>query len=277
MSEPLQPVYLVGAGPGDPDLLTLKALRLLQAADVVIYDRLVAKPILDLVPAGTTRIFAGKIARHHHIPQPEINALLVSLARSGRRIVRLKGGDPFLFGRGGEEAEHLARHGVPFEVVPGVTSASACTAYAGIPLTHRGLAHSVRFVTGHTRENTDLDLDWRSLADADTTLVIYMGRIHVRRIAAALIDHGLAAVTPAAAIVNGTRPDQVTILTTLAKLADRIEGLDMAAPTLLVVGRVVALAEQLDWFHPVATTPAAGVAATTPVDDLDDRESSQQG
>lgn len=277
MSEPLQPVYLVGAGPGDPDLLTLKALRLLQAADVVIYDRLVAKPILDLVPAGTTRIFAGKIARHHHIPQPEINALLVSLARSGRRIVRLKGGDPFLFGRGGEEAEHLARHGIPFEVVPGVTSASACTAYAGIPLTHRGLAHSVRFVTGHTRENTDLDLDWRSLADADTTLVIYMGRIHVRRIAAALIDHGLAAVTPAAAIVNGTRPDQVTILTTLAKLADRIEGLDMAAPTLLVVGRVVALAEQLDWFHPVATTPAAGVAATTPVDDLDDRESSQQG
>ncbi len=277
MSEPLQPVYLVGAGPGDPDLLTLKALRLLQAADVVIYDRLVAKPILDLVPAGTTRIFAGKIARHHHIPQPEINALLVSLARSGRRIVRLKGGDPFLFGRGGEEAEHLARHGIPFEVVPGVTSASACTAYAGIPLTHRGLAHSVRFVTGHTRENTDLDLDWRSLADADTTLVIYMGRIHVRRIAAALIEHGLAAVTPAAAIVNGTRSDQVTILTTLAKLADRIEGLDMAAPTLLVVGRVVALAEQLDWFHPVATTPAAGVAATTPVDDLDDRESSQQG
>ncbi len=277
MSEPLQPVYLVGAGPGDPDLLTLKALRLLQAADVVIYDRLVAKPILDLVPAGTTRIFAGKIARHHHIPQPEINALLVSLARSGRRIVRLKGGDPFLFGRGGEEAEHLARHGIPFEVVPGVTSASACTAYAGIPLTHRGLAHSVRFVTGHTRENTDLDLDWRSLADADTTLVIYMGRIHVRRIAAALIEHGLAAVTPAAAIVNGTRSDQVTILTTLAKLADRIEGLDMAAPTLLVVGRVVALAEQLDWFHPVATTPTAGVAATTPADDLDDRESSQQG
>lgn len=239
MSEPLQPVYLVGAGPGDPDLLTLKALRLLQAADVVVYDRLVAKPILNLIPAGTTRIFAGKIARHHHIPQPEINALLVSLARSGRRIVRLKGGDPFLFGRGGEEAEHLARHGVPFEVVPGVTSASACTAYAGIPLTHRGLAHSVRFVTGHTRENTDLDLDWRSLADADTTLVIYMGRIHVRRIAAALIEHGLAAVTPAAAIVNGTRSDQVTILTTLAKLADRIEGLDMAAPTLLVVGRVV--------------------------------------
>lgn len=277
MSEPLQPVYLVGAGPGDPDLLTLKALRLLQAADVVIYDRLVAKPILDLVPAGTTRIFAGKIARHHHIPQPEINALLVSLARSGRRIVRLKGGDPFLFGRGGEEAEHLARHGIPFEVVPGVTSASACTAYAGIPLTHRGLAHSVRFVTGHTRENTDLDLDWRSLADPDTTLVIYMGRIHVRRIAAALIEHGLAAVTPAAAIVNGTRSDQVTILTTLAKLADRIEGLDMAAPTLLVVGRVVALAEQLDWFHPVATTPTAGVAATTPADDLDDRESSQQG
>ena len=276
MSEPLHPVYLVGAGPGDPDLLTLKALRLLQAADVVVYDRLVAAPILELIPAGTTRIFAGKIARHHFIPQAEINALLVSLARSGRRVVRLKGGDPFLFGRGGEEAEHLARNEIPFEVVPGVTSASACTAYAGIPLTHRGLAHSVRFVTGHTRDNTDLDLDWRSLADADTTVVIYMGRIHVRRIAAALIDHGLAASTPAAAIVNGTRPDQVTILTTLADLADRIEGLDMAAPTLLVIGRVVSLAQLLRWFHPDAANVAGEAANATSNGCRDDREGSQQ-
>lgn len=250
VSESLHPVYLVGAGPGDPDLLTLKAFRLLQSAEVVVYDRLVAKPILDLIPAGAMRIFAGKIARHHHIPQGDINALLVSLARSGRRVVRLKGGDPFLFGRGGEEAEHLARQGLRFEIVPGVTSASACTAYAGIPLTHRGLAHSVRFVTGHARDDTELALDWRSLADPDTTLVIYMGRIHVRRIAAKLIAHGLPAATPAAAIVNGTRPDQVTLLTTLADLPDRIEGLDMAAPTLLVIGRVVSLAILLTWFGP---------------------------
>lgn len=257
MSEAVFPVYLVGAGPGDPDLLTVKALRLLQTADVVVYDRLVSQPILELIPAGTTRIFAGKIARHHHIPQPEINTLLVGLARSGRRIVRLKGGDPFLFGRGGEEAEHLARHGVRFEVVPGITSASACAAYAGIPLTHRGLAHGVRFVTGHAKEGSELDLDWRALADADTTLVIYMGRIHVRRIAAELIGHGLPSATPAAAIVNGTRPDQLTIFTTLTELPERIEGLDMAAPTLLVVGRVVSLASVLGWFDDVAAATDA--------------------
>lgn len=277
MSEPLHPVYLVGSGPGDPDLLTLKALRLLQTADVVVYDRLVAQPILDLIPAGTTRIFAGKIARHHHIPQPEINALLVSLARSGRCIVRLKGGDPFLFGRGGEEAEHLARHGIRFEVVPGVTSASACTAYAGIPLTHRGLSHGVRFVTGHASEGSELDLDWRSLADVDTTLVIYMGRIHVRRIAAELIGHGLPASTPAAAIVNGTRPNQVSILTTLVDLPDRIEGLDMAAPTLLVIGRVVSLAELLEWFDGSAAAPATAAAPQTVADPKARREGREGG
>jgi uroporphyrin-III C-methyltransferase/precorrin-2 dehydrogenase/sirohydrochlorin ferrochelatase/uroporphyrin-III C-methyltransferase len=244
----VHPVALIGAGPGDPELLTVKALRLLQAADVVVYDRLVSPAILDLIPAGTSRIFAGKIARNHHVPQPEINALLVGLARSGRRVVRLKGGDPFLFGRGGEEALCLAEHGLAFEIVPGVTSASGCSAYAGIPLTHRGLSHGVRFVTGHAQEDTALDLDWRALADADTTLVIYMGRIHVRRIAAELIAHGLAAGTPAAAIVNGTRPDQVTLTTTLGELPSCIEGLDMAAPTLIVVGRVVALAKALAWF-----------------------------
>lgn len=272
MSEPLFPVYLVGAGPGDPDLLTVKALRLLQTADVVVYDRLVAEPILALIPAGTTRIFAGKIARNHHMPQAETNALLVGLARSGRCVVRLKGGDPFLFGRGGEEAEHLAREGVRFEVVPGVTSASACAAYAGIPLTHRGLSHGVRFVTGHAKDDSELDLDWRSLADADTTLVIYMGRIHVRRIAAELIGHGLPADTPAAAIVNGTRPDQTTILTTLVDLPDRIEGLDMAAPTLLVVGRVVSLANVLAWFDAAAATPDATAPASC---ERDGREGSQ--
>lgn len=258
MSEIIRPVYIVGAGPGDPELLTVKATRLIAAADVIVYDKLVSKPILDLIPSGTTRIYAGKVARKHHMPQGEINELLVSLARSGRNVVRLKGGDPFLFGRGGEEAECLARHNIRFEIVPGITSASGCTAYAGIPLTHRGLAHGVRFITGHAHDDEALSLDWSSLADPDTTLVIYMGRIHVRRIAAELIAHGLPAGTPAAAIVNGTRPEQVTIRSDLAGLPDSIDGLDMAAPTLIVIGQVVALAETLAWFQPdaPAATPA---------------------
>lgn len=202
-----------------------------------------SEAILALIPAGASRIFAGKVARNHHMPQSEINALLVRLARSGRRVVRLKGGDPFLFGRGGEEAEALARSGLSFVIVPGVTSASGCTAYAGIPLTHRGLSHGVRFVTGHTQgEDGAVDLNWASLADPDTTLVVYMGRTNVARIAERLTAHGLAADTPAAAIIDGTRPQQQTLLTTLAELPQRIAALDRAAPTLLVIGRVVALA-----------------------------------
>jgi uroporphyrin-III C-methyltransferase len=260
VAETIHPVALVGAGPGDPDLLTLKALRLIREADVVVYDRLVSPPILALIPVGTSRIFAGKIARNHHVPQAAINALLVGLARSGRKVVRLKGGDPFLFGRGGEEAECLAAHGIAFEIVPGVTSASGCTAYAGIPLTHRGLAHGVRFVTGHAKEDIDLNLDWRALADPDTTLVLYMGRIHVERIADELIRHGLARATPAAIIVNGTRPDQLTLITTLDELPARVADLDMAAPTLIVIGRVVALAERLAWFNPERDVPSSSRA-----------------
>jgi uroporphyrin-III C-methyltransferase/precorrin-2 dehydrogenase/sirohydrochlorin ferrochelatase/uroporphyrin-III C-methyltransferase len=262
VAEGLHPVALVGAGPGDPDLLTVKARRLIGLADVVVYDRLVSDAILQLIPPGTSRIFAGKIARHHHVPQPEINQLLVGLARSGRRVVRLKGGDPFLFGRGGEEAECLAAAGVPFEIVPGVTSASGCTAYAGIPLTHRGLAHGVRFVTGHARDDTALDLDWRALADPDTTLVLYMGRIHVERIARELIGHGLAATTPAAIIVNGTRPDQLTLITRLAGLPGEVARLDMAAPTLIIIGRVVSLATALAWFRPAADVEPASRSAS---------------
>lgn len=207
-----------------------------------------SEAILALVPAGASRIFAGKVARNHHMPQSEINALLISLARSGRRVVRLKGGDPFLFGRGGEEAEALARSGLAFVIVPGVTSASGCSAYAGIPLTHRGLAHGVRFVTGHTQdEDGALDLNWASLADPDTTLVVYMGRTNVARIAERLTAHGLPGDTPAAAIIDGTRPEQQTLLTTLTQLPQRIAELGRAAPTLLVIGRVVALAEVLAW------------------------------
>jgi len=245
------PVYLVGAGPGDPDLLTVKALRLIESVDVVVYDKLVADAIMDLIPAGTTRIFAGKQARNHYMPQPDINTLLVDLATSGRKVMRLKGGDPFVFGRGGEEALHMAAHGVPFEVVPGITSSAGCAAYAGIPLTHRGLAHGVRFVTGHTQGDDGLDINWQSLADPDTTLVVYMGLTNVREIAARLIDAGLPAETPAAAINQGTRPEQKVVTTRLDRLADDIERHQIKGATLLVIGQVAGLADRLSWFGDV--------------------------
>jgi len=243
-------VYIVGAGPGDPELLTRKAHRLMSEAEVVVYDRLVSDDILDLLAPGTTRIFAGKAARDHHMAQDEINDLLVSLAHKGRNVVRLKGGDPFIFGRGSEEALHLAKHGVPFEIVPGVTASAGCGAYAGIPLTHRGLATGVRFVTGHCRDGQHLDLNWNSLADPDTTLVIYMGLINVAKIRDELIEAGLAAETPAAAIERGTTADQRTILTTLIDLPNCIERANLKAPSLLIVGRVVALAGELGWHIP---------------------------
>ncbi len=245
---PTAPVAIVGAGPGDPELLTLKALRLLEEADVVVYDRLVTPAVLDLIPAGTTRIFAGKAARNHHMPQGDINDLLVSLARSGRRVVRLKGGDPFVFGRGSEEAQHLARNDIPFEVVPGITASAGCSAYSGIPLTHRGLARGVRFVTGHRQDGKTLDLNWDSLADPDTTLVIYMGLTNAREIAEKLIEAGLPGSTPASAIQNGTTAKQRTILTTLADMPACLERSAMQAPTLIVIGRVVDLAHELRWF-----------------------------
>jgi len=243
-------VYIVGAGPGDPELLTRKAHRLMSEAEVVVYDRLVSDDILDLLAPGTARIFAGKAARDHHMDQDEINDLLVSLAHKGRKVVRLKGGDPFIFGRGSEEALHLAKHGVPFEIVPGVTASAGCGAYAGIPLTHRGLATGVRFVTGHCRDGQHLDLNWKSLADPDTTLVIYMGLINVAKIRDELIKAGLAADTPAAAIERGTTADQRTILTTLNDLPNCIERADLKAPSLLIVGRVVSLAGELGWHIP---------------------------
>ncbi len=244
------PVYLVGAGPGDPDLLTVKAMRLLKEADVVVYDRLVSDGILDLAPKGATRIFAGKAARDHFMAQDEINDLLVSLARNGRRVVRLKGGDPFIFGRGSEEALFLAKHNIPFEIVPGITASAGCGAYAGIPLTHRGMATGVRFVTGHCRDGAHLDLNWRSLADPDTTLVIYMGLINVRKISDELIKAGLPGGTPAGAIERGTTSDQRTILTTLADLPACIDKADLKAPSLLIIGRVVDLAQDLGWHIP---------------------------
>ena len=235
-------VHLIGAGPGDPDLLTVKALRLLQGAEAVVYDRLISPAILELVPAGATRIYVGKAKGHHTFPQDEINALLVKLARSGHRVVRLKGGDPFIFGRGSEEAEHLARQGIAFEVVPGVTAASGCAAGFGIPLTHRGLANGVRFVTGHCRDGQALDLNWASLADPDTTLVIYMGLASLPTISHRLIEAGMPPETPAAAIAGGTMPRQSLCRGTLAELPAKAAAKELKAPVLIVIGRVVDMA-----------------------------------
>ncbi|MEM7221819.1 MAG: uroporphyrinogen-III C-methyltransferase [Pseudomonadota bacterium] len=235
-------VYLVGAGPGDPDLLTVKAMRLLREAEVVVYDRLISSAILALVPAGTMRIYVGKAAAKHHRSQDETNELLVSLARAGHQVVRLKGGDPFIFGRGSEEATYLARHGIPFQVVPGITAASGCGASLGIPLTHRGLAKGVRFVTGHCRNNGALDLNWSSLADPDTTLVIYMALANLEEISCKLQAAGLAPGTPAAAVAGGTMPSQSMVCGSLADLSARVSELDLQAPVLIIIGRVVELA-----------------------------------
>lgn len=242
-------VYLVGAGPGDPGLLTVKALRLLQQADVVVYDRLIAPEILALIPSGTSRIFVGKATGHHHLPQPEINDLLLNLARKDRQVVRLKGGDPYVFGRGSEEALHLARHGVAFEVVPGITSAAACSAYAGIPLSHRGVARSVRFVTGHCRDDEPLQLDWQGLADAQTTLVFYMGLANVAQIQSGLLQAGMSAATPVALVENGTTARQRRVLTDLQGMRESAAHEQVQAPALIIVGEVVRFAEQLDWFQ----------------------------
>lgn len=245
-------VFLTGAGPGDPDLLTVKALRLLESADVVVHDRLVSREILELIPATVHRIDVGKSSGHHSLPQGEINNLLARLAQRRRRVVRLKGGDPYTFGRGSEEALHLARLGIDFEVVPGITAATACAAYAGAPLTHRGLSHGVRLVTGHFQANGELDLDWNGLADPDTTLVIYMGLSNAAYLSDALIAAGLDAQTPAVAVENGTTARHRQASATLGTLADTLETRSMRAPVLLIIGRSAALANELAWFTPAA-------------------------
>jgi len=241
-------VYLVGTGPGDPDLLTVKALRLLQSADVIIYDRLISEAIMDLIPSGTSRIYVGKKSGNHTLPQEDINQLLVNLADSQRTIVRLKGGDPFVFGRGGEEALALARHGIEFEIIPGITAASACSAYAGIPLTHRGLSQGVQMVTGHSQSGEPLKLDWTTLADVDKTIVIYMGLGNIELICNQLIEAGLDMATPAAAIQNGTTANQQRVLSTLYMLPADTRKAMLQAPVIFVIGKVVSLANTLDWF-----------------------------
>ena len=252
-------VFLVGAGPGDAELLTLKALRMLRQADVVVYDRLISPGVLDLIPKGTARIYAGKASGDHARTQDETNDLLVKLARAGHRVVRLKGGDPLVFGRGSEEALYLARHGVSCEIVPGVTAAAGCAASAGIPLTHRGLASGVRFVTGHGCAGRPLDLDWPRLADPETTLVVYMGLAHVSEIACRLIEAGRPADTPAAAVANGTLSDERTVVATLATLADRVQRASLPAPVLFVIGRVVEVREALMACRPPALEDAGKV------------------
>ena len=240
-------VYLVGAGPGDPELLTLRGATLLAGADVVLYDNLVSARILELAPASAERIYVGKKAADHVLPQDEINALLVRHAREGRRVVRLKGGDPFIFGRGGEEIEALVDAGITFEVVPGVTAAAGVAAYAGIPLTHRDHAQSVVFATGFLKDGA-LDLDWPMLARGGQTLVIYMGISRLADICARLVEHGLAADTPAGVIERGTTDAQRVCVGTLADLADRVREAGIRPPALTVVGGVVGLYPRLAWF-----------------------------
>ena len=241
-------VWLIGAGPGDPELLTVKAARLIAQADALVFDHLVGNGIMDLARPDARRIYAGKEASKHTLPQNSINQLLVDLAQEGLSVVRLKGGDPFIFGRGGEELETLVASGIPFEVIPGVTAAAGCAAYSGFPLTHRDHAQAVTFVTGHLKDGT-VNLDWSALARPKQTVVFYMGIGAAADICRQMINHGLPSMTPAAVVRNGTLPDQQTVLATLGTLPQRILESGIKPPALIVVGSVVGLHEKLSWFE----------------------------
>ncbi len=244
---PMGEVYLVGGGPGDPDLLTFRALRLMQQADVVVYDRLVAKAILEMTRRDAERIYVGKERDNHAMRQEEINQLLAKLAKEGKRVVRLKGGDPFIFGRGGEEIDTLAEQGIPFQVVPAITAASGCAAYAGIPLTHRDYAQSVTFVTGHLKNGT-VNLDWDHLAQPNQTVVFYMGLHGMPIIASELIARGVSQDMPVALVQQGTTEKQRVFTGTLANIQEVIEREQPKPPTLIIVGEVVNLQEKLSWY-----------------------------
>ena len=242
-------VYLVGAGPGDPDLLTFRALRLMQQADVVLYDRLVAPAIVDLVRRDAERLYVGKKKSDHSVSQPDINQLLVELATSGKRVLRLKGGDPFVFGRGGEEIADLVSAKIPFQVIPGITGASGCAAYAGIPLTHRDFAQSCTFVTGHLKGDA-VDLNFKSLAQPDQTVIVYMSLTGLEVICQEMCAHGAPPDLPAALIEQGTTAQQRVIVGTLASLPEQVAVANVQAPTFLIIGKVVTLHDSLGWFRP---------------------------
>ncbi len=240
-------VYLVGGGPGDPDLLTFKALRLMQQADIVLYDRLVSKDVVELVRRDAELIYVGKKCDRHAIPQGDINQLLVDFAKQGRRVCRLKGGDPFIFGRGGEEIETLAENNIPFQVVPGITAASGCSAYSGIPLTHRDYSQSCRFVTGHLKDGT-MNLPWDELAVEHQTVVFYMALLGAQHLSEQMIAHGMRDNMPVALVEKGTTPEHKVWTTTLAELPNVVATETIKAPTLIIVGEVVKLREKLNWF-----------------------------
>ena len=242
-------VFLVGAGPGDPELLTVRALKLLKRAHVVLYDNLISPEILALLPAATERIYVGKRRANHAMRQEAINALLVELALAGKRVLRLKGGDPFVFGRGGEEIDTLSAHGIAFEVVPGITAALGAAAYAGIPLTHRDHAHSCTFVTGQLQDGS-VDLDWPALARPRQTIVVYMGLPGLPLLCRKLVEHGLPRDTGAAVVQQGTTQTQRVVTGTLGTLPGRVAKAKLHAPTLIIVGNVVRLREKLNWFAP---------------------------
>ena len=242
-------VYLVGAGPGDPELLSFKALRLMQKADIVIYDRLVSRPIMNLIRQDAEKIYVGKQRADHAMPQENINQLLARLALEGKKVLRLKGGDPFIFGRGGEEIESLIKDDIPFQIVPGITAASGCASYAGIPLTHRDHSQACIFVTGHLRDGT-VNLNWEMLAHEKQTLIFYMGMHGSKIICEELIKHGLSDETPAALIVKGTTEDQEVIIGDLKNMPKIIMERKIVPPTLLIIGDVVKLHNKLKWFNP---------------------------
>ncbi|MFK5986265.1 MAG: siroheme synthase CysG [Pseudomonadota bacterium] len=249
LSDNVGEVYLVGAGPGDPDLLTFRALRLMQQADVAVYDRLVSQGILDMVRRDAELIYVGKERSNHALPQEDINELLVRLAKEGKRVVRLKGGDPFIFGRGGEEIETLKENQIDFQVVPGITAAAGCSSYGGIPLTHRDHAQSCVFVTGHLKDGT-VNLNWKALAHQNQTIVFYMGLQAVNIIYQKLVEYGLPEDTPAALIEQGTTENQRVHIATLKTLADVVEQKNVKPPSIIIVGSVVSLHEKLKWFSP---------------------------
>lgn len=254
-TEPAGTVYIVGSGPGDIELLTLRAARLIGEADAIVYDHLIADGVLDLARIDAERIYVGKKSSNHTVPQDELNRLLVRLARAGKRVVRLKGGDPFVFGRGGEEIEALVESGVAFEVVPGITAAAGCGAYAGIPLTHRDHAQAVAFATGHLKDGT-INLDWPSLARPRLTVVFYMGVGGIAEICRQMIAHGLPGDHPAAIIQSGTTGRQRVLTADLSTLPAAVDASGMTAPALIIVGTVVRLREKLAWFRPPAPSGA---------------------